>query len=159
MQTTIFEHDAVILKRENPSLTNKEIAIKLQLTPVKVGKILKEAGFVRQSNVGKLMIKNLLKPEVIKKEIYPRELCIAKKLLSEYPDVEFWKRFNLWFKLNSLAYLIGDGKKELKRRYAEFNFEIPITKTYNEVNVFAEKNGKDYIEAQKPKTLKDFLKK
>lgn len=42
---------------------------------------------------------------------WPKEIKFAKKLLQLSPDTEAWDGIDLGFKLNSLAYFLGDGKE------------------------------------------------
>ena len=65
------------------------------------------------------LIGNFLKED--SKIVWQREFKIAKKLLSEYPEMSFWRGVRLDFKLNSLAWFLGmDGKKIISKEYSNF---------------------------------------
>jgi hypothetical protein len=56
--------------------------------------------------------------------IWQREIKIAKKLLSEYPSMSFWRGVKIDFKLNSLAWFFSpNGKKILDIEYQKYTPE------------------------------------
>jgi hypothetical protein len=79
-----------------------------------------------------------------------KEFAIAKRLLSQYPDISFWrfihKNTSLTLKLPSLAWFMTEkGKKCLVQQYKKFKVDFSAQKSYNignEVVVPINKNDK-----------------
>ena len=93
-------------------------------------------------------------PAKNKRPFWAKEMKLLNDLIAEYDDIEFWEKvkFNMIFP--SLAYLKTDfGKADLRRKYNEFNFDIPPPKEYN----LSDKIGQDRTYSKKIKTAKDFL--
>ena len=64
----------------------------------------------------RFLIKKFLKPENIS---YPSQIKIAKQLLKQYPEIEFWELFEIGFFLNSLAFFLTDkGSKLVAEAYS-----------------------------------------
>ena len=79
---------------------------------------------------------------------------LLNDLMAEFNNPSFWSKVKFPNVFPSLAYLKTDfGKGELRRKYIEFNFDIPTPKLYN----LGEKVGDDRTYDTKPKTIKDFL--
>ncbi len=65
-----------------------------------------------------------------------KECGFAKKLTSEYPDINFWyfinRNTNLTLRLPSLAWFIGPkGKDCLKQQYKKFSVGLETRTEYN----------------------------
>jgi len=89
-----------------------------------------------------------------------REASIADKIISLYPDVNFWNFFHLDFKLNSVAwFLTFDGKTLLQKEKHKFDFMNKEKISNKTFALQQEKIGTDISLPEKPKTLFDFLKK
>lgn len=89
-------------------------------------------------------------------KFWPREMKIAKELYQKFPDIEFWGRFSVGFKVKSLAYFkMKDGEARLTRKYAEFHFN-PENKE-NLLELSDGKFGETIHNSKAPKTVKDFL--
>lgn len=88
---------------------------------------------------------------------------VTKTLVKRYPEEEFWEKFDLGFKLNSLFYLLGQGKPKVESAYAKWkNFDNLVEKVKEDTVETAAleemKQGEDYKPKSKPiKNLKDFL--
>lgn len=96
-------------------------------------------------------IKKWIKPENI---IWPREMKIMNTLWKKYPEPFFWTQFALTFKLNSLAWLIGEGNAELTRQWNFFQLDKKRKKDtiqYTDLPLF------EYTESPKPRTMKDWM--
>lgn len=99
--------------------------------------------------------------KLVKKESidWAREIKIAQRLLTKFPDVKFWEWLNLGFQLNSLAWFISpDGTKRLKKEFGQFNLVLPEPPKYvmdlvNPVEIQAPS-----VETIRGTTIKDFLK-
>ena len=79
---------------------------------------------------------------------------LLNDLMGEYDNPRFWNKVKFSIIFPSLAYLKTDfGKGELRRKYNEFNFDIPTPQEY----YLSEKVGEDKQYAKKIKTIKDFL--
>lgn len=87
---------------------------------------------------------------------WPQEMRLATDLLKKYPDKQFWERYNLGFKLNTLFYFYSaDGKKKLANYY---NAKLNAIKTEeNVVQLEENKVGEDIVIVKKPLSVKDFL--
>jgi len=138
--------------------TVKKLAKKYETTVYRINKILKVAGVLRQTaHIEKLIIERLLKYERrFDKNSVAREMMIARMLVEQCPDEEFWKHLKIGFELNSLAYLQSvKGKALLRQKYSEYKFEIVKAPTQN---IGTEKVGEDIVLPKKPLSLNDFLK-
>ncbi len=155
----ILPEDEILDKYKNVWWTPSKLAKKYGTTLYRIRKLLSDKGVLRKSTgIEKLMIKNLLKYEKqFDVKTFPIETFNAQKLLQQFPDETFWMQFSLPFKLNSLAFLQSDnGQEILKKKYAEFKFEIPETPTHN---IGTEKIGEDMETTSKPKSIHEFLKR
>lgn len=89
---------------------------------------------------------------------WEKEIKVMRELYYQYPDIEFWKGFNLGFKLNSFYWFKSDkGKQQLELSYKEFKkvVVIPDKIEYIIDNV---KHGEDAVIEKKPKTLSELFK-
>ena len=99
-------------------------------------------------------------------KFWPREMKIAKSLLIDFPDQEFWANFKIEFpagkdgkpkKMNSLAYLkMKDGDALLRRKYAEYHFK-PVVKTDSVLEISDGKFGETLYNHKPQKFVRDFL--
>tara|TARA_R100000008_G_scaffold85745_2_gene76506 strand:- start:224 stop:556 length:333 start_codon:yes stop_codon:yes gene_type:complete len=88
-----------------------------------------------------------------KRPFWAREMTLLKRLLADYPDLDFWSKVNFGERVPSLAYLLtAIGKYQVKRKYNEFTFEIPSPVSYN----LGEKIGEDR-RLSIPKSIRAFL--
>jgi hypothetical protein len=93
-------------------------------------------------------------PTKNKRPFWAKEMKLLNGLMGEYDNPRFWSKVKFSIIFPSLAYLKTDfGKGELRRKYNEFNFDIPIPQEY----YLSEKVGEDKKYAKKIKTIKDFL--
>lgn len=155
----ILPEEEILDKYKNVWWTPIKLAKKYDTTQYQIRKLLSARKVLRKSTgIEKLMIKNLLKYErQFDVKTVAMEMFIARKLLQDFPDENFWQKFALDFKLNSLAFLQSDaGHKILKKKYGEFAFEIPDVEQHN---IGTEKVGEDIITDSKPLTIHDFLKR
>ena len=83
-----------------------------------------------------------------------KEMTLLKKLIEKYPNIEFWEKASLK-KVPSFAIYLTTEDRYLYIKYQEFLFQ---PETPKEEIKLAEKTGEDYNTANKPKTIKDFLK-
>jgi hypothetical protein len=94
-------------------------------------------------------------PEKNKRPFWAKEMKILNGLVEEYSNPLFWHKVKFSMIFPSLAYLKTEfGKGELRKKYIEFNFDIPPAEEYN----LGEKIGEDKFYPKKIKTIKDFLK-
>ena len=90
-----------------------------------------------------------------RRPFWAREMTLLKRLLGQLPDLDFWCKVSFGEKFPSLAYLLTDiGKGQIRRKYNEFSFEIPVAKTYN----LGEKTAEDRSISRKKKTIRSFLR-
>lgn len=86
---------------------------------------------------------------------YVVEMGVLNRLIKKYPNVDFWLKFSLKFKLNSLKWLqTSDGRQVLDRAYTLFTLDWKPKEYIVESGA---KIGNDYVVSSKP-TLKDILK-
>ncbi len=71
-----------------------------------------------------LAIERFVKPEILAQggKVWPREMKILNALIKTYPDAEFWDSAELNFKLNSLAWFVGEGSVELQKLWRLYKF-------------------------------------
>ncbi len=152
------EQEIIETYKKNVWWTAKKLAKKYKTTEYRIKKILNAAGVWRNTAaLEKFLIERHLKYE---RQFDPKnigmEMMTARRLISEYPEEDFWKSFDLGFKLNSLSFLQSDkGQAFLNKKYGEFKFEIPVAPTHN---IGTEKVGEDIVVVSKPKSLHDFMK-
>lgn len=151
--------EEILEKYKNVWWTPAKLAKKYNTTEYRIRKLLSARGVLRKSTgIEQVMIKNLLKYEMqFNKNTTSVEMFIARKLLQDYPKEEFWKTFDLGFKLNSLAFLQSDkGQAILNKKYAEFGFELPETPSHN---IGEHKVGDDAVVVERPKSIHEFLRR
>lgn len=100
----------------------------------------------------KLILKLLKNTEDIN---WANEIKAATILLKNDPDIEFWHRFILPFKLNSLYFLLSEKGKSFIYAAKQKKKEIK-TFAKEEVSLEEKKIGEDIV-VHKPKSIKDFL--
>lgn len=72
----------------------------------------------------KTFITKYLKEDALKSRgAWPREMKLFNGLAAAYPVDSFWHWYNPGFKLNSLAFFLGDGKAELAAAHQAYLFE------------------------------------
>lgn len=77
---------------------------------------------------------------------WPKEIKIATKLLSLYPEFEFWQSAELNFKMESLCYFLGEkGLNQLKFFYLKFKYRLPDK---DKPEPFKEKIGDDFSQKE-----------
>lgn len=108
-------------------------------------------------------VKDFYPSDVIERTVFPirnnnvfwkKENALFKRLITKYPDKEFWKRVQLKI-VPSLAIYINAEAEYLRLKYQEFKFQ---PETPKEEIKLGDKIGEDYNTGKKPKSLKDFLK-
>lgn len=104
---------------------------------------------MNQGNQLKFLVTKFVKPEKIN---WPREMKLAKKVLSKY-DFEDLEKVSLSFFVNSLAFfLTPDGEDQLRKEFKNIVQEVNI---YEDPEFTGEKYEAKYKEKQE--TLEDFL--
>jgi hypothetical protein len=89
---------------------------------------------------------------------WPREMKIANQLWAQYPNPEFWIIFELPFKLNSLAWLIGDGKTELQRQWNFFKLDKARKMAMIDTSKYSlSESAMQSAQILKPRTMKDWM--
>lgn len=112
----------------------------------------------RKKQLNKLIVEKFVKKESI---IWPREMKLANALIEKYPDYKFWSSINFEFKLNSLAWFIGEGKDELFNKWNIYRVDLSCVKNQyvEKIELLSSKLGEDYKSSpSKRKTIKDWLK-
>ena len=108
-------------------------------------------------------VKDFYPSDVIERTVFPiqnntkfwtKENALFKKLITKYPNKEFWKKVQLKT-VPSLAIYINIEAEYLRLKYQEFHFQ---PETMKEEIKLGDKVGEDYNTKKKPKSLKDFLK-
>jgi len=122
------------------------VTLKLKLKP-KPPKA-KDADF----QLKQAMVDKFLKDEKKINE-FGNNMRVAANLLKKYPDRDFWSRFTIPFKLNTLLFFYGEQGKEMigKAYYSRKDESIKIER----VELSTEKVGMDIV--SKPKSIRDFL--
>lgn len=105
--------------------------------------------------IGKLqkeLVKKFVKQESVN---WPRDMKIAKKLLTLYPDFHFWEWLNVAPAPSLAVFLTQDFLNYLADAHKKFSLDI--TKKV-EIKLESVKIGEDVHIVHKPKTLLEFLK-
>lgn len=162
---SILINNGILTLDHLTNLTKKELKAIKGLGQVGFYSILlflKETGLVLKKEIKvkddlidfkkKLVFKFLKNPQEAN---WANEIKAATLLLKNNPNLEFWEKFTLPFKLNSLFFLVSQKGKE-------FIFEAQKNK--NQIKTFQKKSVKlesdklgDDIVTSKPKSVKDFL--
>ena len=113
------------------------------------------------------VIARLLKPEILREPgAWPREMKIMNELASIYQSDSFWKRSELDFSLNSLAYFkTPNGAEALSNLWTVFHFCYPDIALDNKA--LLSDNGPDgkvctpslELPSHQPDTVAKFLSK
>lgn len=86
-----------------------------------------------------------------------QEFSVAGKLLKLYPEPEFWERFNITFKLNSLCFFLSQrGREIVNKGYYAPKTENKVQQQQAVVKLETEKVGEDIV-TEAPKSIRDFL--
>ena len=110
---------------------------------------------MKQGDKKKIIERLVDVPEKGKRPLWAREMTLLNRLLTRWPDLDFWGKVRFREKFPTLAYLLTEiGVGNVRRKYNEFTFDIPPSKTYN----LGDKVGEDPSNSRKPKSLKNFLK-
>lgn len=103
--------------------------------------------------------KNILEKLVVipdkgKRNFWGREMQSLNILIEKYPEDFFWKGLTFDKKFDSIIVLrSGYYSEELEKKYKRFKYVIPKS---NNIKI-GEKQGEDYVQNNKRKTLRDFL--
>ena len=74
--------------------------------------------------------------------------------MEEFSDQEFWQKVRFSKKYDSLAYFLSEyGKKYLRRKFNEYNYQIPKSPVIK----LGKKIGEDGIITKDKKTIKDYF--
>lgn len=92
-------------------------------------------------------------PKTGRTGFYAREYSILAQLMEEFKDPKFWSLVSFSKKYPTLAFFSDKMRKDLRRKYNEFNYVVPELPTFS----LGEKSGEDYNKEVKPQTIKDFL--
>jgi hypothetical protein len=112
----------------------------------------------RSTSIRKALITRLVLPpkEGEKSRFWPREMKIAKELMEKYPMEAFWEKFEIPYRVNSLAFFkMEKGSNLLKDKMLEFSFkpkQIQKSET-----LFDLKFGESLSISLKPQSLSQFL--
>lgn len=105
-------------------------------------------------NKKQIVLNLITPPSSIKGAYWSREYKILNELMEIFPSQDFWQKVNFNQDWDSLLIFKSEyGISLLKRKYKEFNFNIPDTKKIE----LTKKSGRDKIIETKPKTIRDFL--
>ena len=105
-------------------------------------------------NKRKLIYKLVEVPKKADKAFWGKEFKLLNSLLLKFPDINFWEKATI-LKVPSLAIYLSTELTELDRKYKMFNFQPELKNVEIELG---NKAGEDYYIANKPKTIKGFLK-
>lgn len=71
------------------------------------------------------IVQSFLNKEALEKFAPRREMSTFYKLKAIYDDVDFWRNYQIPFKLNSLVwFLSGDGAERLQSDYKIYHYKI-----------------------------------
>lgn len=77
------------------------------------------------SKIKKAFLVKYLKEDALKgRGAWPREMKLFNGLALTYPDSAFWTWYNPGFKLNSLAWFVGEGKGDLATAHKAYLFDL-----------------------------------
>jgi len=80
------------------------------------------------------------------------------QLFKQFPDSDFWRKYSLGFKLNSLLWFKSkEGQEKLTSDYAIFYLDLK--EQFKDYKMESSKVGEDVEIIKKNKSLSDFLKK
>ena len=109
----------------------------------------------RRSKLAKFIVEKY----VLKRDInWPRDMKIAVRMVSEFPENRFWEGLPVKFQSPSLVCLNTEKARAfLLRSWQEFNLVLPTPECYDYVGL---KQGDDYVPTEKKPLLSllDFSK-
>jgi len=120
--------------------------------------------------LNKYIVEKFIKPSLfksydpaIKDNCWKHNAAIAARLSKTKPEMAFWERFEIKFKLNTLTYFFKAGKADLDKEYKIFlnrNNHADVIKKIEKAECGEDKLGDDIVRdtSSRPKTIKDFLK-
>ncbi len=154
------EKEIVDTYKGNVWWTISRLSKKYDTTDYQIKKVLSKHNALRETSKLEIeLIKKFLKYEA-QNDVrhFARERFNARKLIEKCPNEQFWQGLSMDFKLNSLAWFLSDqGILLLRKKYANFKFEIPVVAKHN---MGTEKVGEDLEPTiTKPKSLHEFLKR
>jgi hypothetical protein len=71
------------------------------------------------------------------------EVGYINKLESMYPSIEFWRNFNIDYKVQSFCFFLGGGKEQIIKKYREFTVDLEKTKSNTKLS--SAKLGEDVV--------------
>ena len=106
----------------------------------------------------KLQIKSIIGNVIeidTKRGFWAKETVLLKRLVKDYPDVEFWNELVFKPKIKSFAQLMVLPLSEiLRQKYVDFHLKF---NEEEKVKLHTDKFGEDLVLKKKKKSLKDFL--
>jgi len=109
---------------------------------------------VAKLNKKQILLNLITPPKNIKGPFWTREYKVLKKLMSLYPDENFWQKVHFNMGWDSIVILQSEyGRSLLDKKYKEFHYKIP---EYKKIKL-TDKIGYDKIINRKPKTIRKFL--
>ena len=106
------------------------------------------------------IVKSFLNDEALKKFAAVREMSTFYKLYKVYDNTEFWRKYSLGFKLNSLVwFLSGDGASRVRSDYGIFHLKISPKFSYDDLELGRESFGENtYRPKKSEKNIAAFLR-
>ena len=105
------------------------------------------------------IIRRLVKEEFLKSEDFHQlhnQLHILKRLIVEYPNLDFWRNFSPPTRVVSLAQYMGANKDALRFQYNQATLDLGAKEQVKEV-LSEEKIGEDIIVKKRPKNMLDLI--
>ena len=106
-------------------------------------------------------IKRFVKAEVLAvKGMWAREMKLMNQLSPDYNDDIFWRKYNLEFQLNSLAWFkMPDGKARLDTDWTTYHFNFVVDKpAQTDDNSMMQPSLPLDLPAPRPKSISELLK-
>lgn len=100
------------------------------------------------------LVKKIIYPIKKDKNFWAKEMFLLKRLITKYPNLDFWKKASLK-QVPSFAIYLSTEEKYLFSKYQEFLFQPDIQ---NSEIKLGEKCGEDYHITKSPRSIKDFLR-
>lgn len=113
----------------------------LEVTPEDLDYIFDE---VLTSQEKQKLITDYVKPEFIKDfKDRMREVGTINKLEKMYPSIQFWRNFNIDFKIRSFMFFLGSGREQIAMMYKKFTVDNGLAKEQTCIKLADAKLGED----------------
>ena len=86
---------------------------------------------------------------------WPRDMKIAKRLYTQYPEIEFWRSLVMERSVSMAFFITEHSLKYIEKQWLNYHLEPSNIEKYELAEI---KIGQDVAVDKKPKTILEFIK-